>query len=155
MVTKPEGIVSHSYDIYFRQNTKKDYDAYINSGLEWLKSKDKMNVFWEERFGNFDKDFISNLFGRIVFENPMVVAETYMWQQERNERQTPLNWMTVLTAAVKKNNLHTVKETSENAYCHPCPPCREAGVLLAGIQSLKTILKMDDPEGTPAWSMRE
>ncbi len=60
-----------------------------------------MNVIWEERFGNFDKDFISNLFGRIVFENPMVVAETYMWQQERNERQTPLNWMIVLTAAVK------------------------------------------------------
>ena len=31
----------------------------------------------------------------------------------------------------------------KNSYCHPRPPCREAGVLLAGIQSLKTILKMD------------
>ena len=60
-----------------------------------------MNVIWEERFGNFDKDFISNLFGRIVFENPMVVAEKYMWQKERSIRPNPLNWLTVLTAAVK------------------------------------------------------
>lgn len=100
-VTKPGGIVSHSYDVYFRQDTGKVFEAYENSGLEWLKSKETMNVFWEERFGNFDKDFMLEMFGRIVFENPMVVAETYMWQQERNERQTPLNWMTVLTAAVK------------------------------------------------------
>lgn len=60
-----------------------------------------MNVIWEERFGNFDKDFMLEMFGRIVFENPMVVAETYMWQQERNERKTPLNWMTVLSAGIK------------------------------------------------------
>ncbi|MGB4853094.1 MAG: hypothetical protein WBQ38_12335, partial [Ignavibacteria bacterium] len=33
-------------------------------------------------------------------------------------------------------------ETSENHYCHP-------RVLLAGIQSLKTYLKIYDPEGTP------
>lgn len=100
-VTKPGGIVSHSYDVYFRQNTKKVFDAYINSGLEWLKSKDTMNVFWEEWLGDFDKKFVEDMFGRIIFENPMEVAEKYMWQKERSIRPNPLNWLTVLTAAVK------------------------------------------------------
>ncbi len=33
-VTKPGGIISHSYDVYFRQDTGKVFDAYENSGLE-------------------------------------------------------------------------------------------------------------------------
>jgi hypothetical protein len=60
-----------------------------------------MNVFWEDWIGNFDKGFIEDIFGKIVFENPMEVAEKYMWQKERDNRPTPLNWMTVLSAAVK------------------------------------------------------
>jgi cyclopropane fatty-acyl-phospholipid synthase-like methyltransferase len=38
-ILKPGGIVSHSYDIYYKQNTKKVFDAYENSGLQWLKTK--------------------------------------------------------------------------------------------------------------------
>ncbi|MBK6774077.1 MAG: hypothetical protein IPG78_18440 [Ignavibacteria bacterium] len=56
-------------------------DVYINSGLEWLKSKDTMNVFWEEWLGDFDKKFVEDMFGRIIFENPIEVAEKYMWQK--------------------------------------------------------------------------
>jgi len=103
-VLKPGGIVSHSYDIHYKQNTKAVFDAFENAKLEWLKSKNTMNVFWEEWLGKFDFERVERLFEIIVFENPMVVAEMYMWQQERKNRVAPKNYLTVLTAARKPLN---------------------------------------------------
>jgi len=100
-ILKPGGIVSHSYDIYYKQNTKYVFDAYENAGFEWLKPKETMNVFWEDWLVKPDVEFLKDVFGKIVFENPMYVAEVYMWQKQRDVRPTPLNWLTVLTAARK------------------------------------------------------
>ncbi len=100
-ILKPGGIVSHSYDIYYRQNTKNVFDAYENTGFEWLKPRDSMNVFWEDWLVKPDLELMKDIFGKIMFENPMFVAEVYMWQKARDIRPTPLNWMTVLTAAKK------------------------------------------------------
>lgn len=100
-ILKSGCIVSHTYDIYYRQNTENVFNAFENSGLQWLKPKSTMNVFWEDWLGKFDKDYVEEILGKIVFENPMEVAEKYMWQKERSVRPTPLNWMTVLSAGIK------------------------------------------------------
>jgi hypothetical protein len=60
-----------------------------------------MNVFWEEWLGDFEKNRIIEIFSKLIFENPMMVAEVYMFQTERDLRRSPLNWLSVLTAARK------------------------------------------------------
>jgi ubiquinone/menaquinone biosynthesis C-methylase UbiE len=40
-ILKPGGIVCHSYDIYYKQNTKPVFDAYENAGFKWLKERDQ------------------------------------------------------------------------------------------------------------------
>ena len=100
-ILKPGGIVCHSYDVYYGQNTKPVYDAFEYAGFKWLKPKETMNVFWEKWLGEFDKESITKIVQKIIFENPMFVAEIYMWQTERNLRDPQINWMSVLTAAQK------------------------------------------------------
>jgi SAM-dependent methyltransferase len=100
-ILKPGGIVSHSYDVYYRQSTKEVFDAYEGAGFKWLKPKSTMNVFWEDWLTKPNDDMIDELFDKIVFENPMEVAEKYMWQQDRNYRNAPINYLTVLNAATK------------------------------------------------------
>ena len=100
-ILKPGGIVSHSYDVYYKQSTKEVFDAYEGAKLEWLKPKDTMNVFWESWMPKPNEEAMDELFEKIVFENPMEVAEKYMWQQERNYRSSPINFVTVLNAARK------------------------------------------------------
>jgi len=100
-ILKPGGIVSHSYDISYGRKTKSVYDAYVESGFEFLKSKDRMTVFWEDWLGKFDKDRIEDIFRKLMTENPMFVAEKFMWQIERNKRSSPINYVTVLSAARK------------------------------------------------------
>lgn len=100
-ILKPGGIVSHSYDVYYRQSTKEVFDAYENAGFKWLKPRNTMNVFWEEWLAKPSDELIDELFDKIVFENPMEVAEKYMWQQDRNYRGSPINYMTVLNAGTK------------------------------------------------------
>ena len=100
-ILKPGGIVSHSYDVYYRQSTKEVFDAYEGAGFKWLKPKSTMNVFWEDWLTKPNDEMIDELFDKIVFENPMEVAEKYMWQQDRNYRSAPINFVTVLTGATK------------------------------------------------------
>lgn len=100
-ILKPGGIVSHSYDVYYKQSTKEVFNAYENAGFKWLKPKSTMNVFWEDWLGKFDDKIAEELFEKVVFENPIEVAEKYMWQQERNYRSSPINFVTVLNAGVK------------------------------------------------------
>jgi len=100
-ILKPGGIVCHSYDIHYGQNTKPVFDAFEKAGFNWLKSKDTMNVFWEEWLGEFDKNRIIDLFKKIILENPIYVAEVYMWQTERSIRKPQINWLSVLTGAKK------------------------------------------------------
>jgi len=100
-ILKPGGIVSHSYDVYYRQSTKEVFDAYEGAGFKWLKPKSTMNVFWEDWLTKPNDEMIDELFDKIVFENPMEVAEKYMWQQDRNYRNAPINFVTVLNAAIK------------------------------------------------------
>lgn len=100
-ILKEGGIVSHSFDVYFNQNTKSVYDAYENSGFEWIKSKDTMNVFWEKWLGEISTENLTALFENIITENPMQIAEVYMWEQERTKRHPPVNYFTILTAAKK------------------------------------------------------
>ncbi len=98
---KPGGIVYHSCDVYYGQTLRPLYDAYEEAGFEWLKPKETMNVFWEEWLCNWDIETVKSLLPVIVMENPMIVAEIYMWQQNREERSRPWNWLTVLTAGRK------------------------------------------------------
>lgn len=100
-IIKPGGITAHSYDVYYKQNTKSVFDAHLNSGFEWLKSKDTMNVFWEKWLCNYNSDDLEYLFANIMTENPMQVAEIYMWEQDRKKRQAPVNYFSILTAAKK------------------------------------------------------
>ena len=100
-ILKPGGILCHSYDIYFKQNTKPVFDAIEKAGFNWLKKKETMNVFWEEWLGEFDKERIIKIMEKIIFENPMFVAEVYMWQTERDLRDPQINWLSVLIAARK------------------------------------------------------
>lgn len=100
-ILKPGGIVSHSYDVYYKQSTKEVFDAYEHVNLKWLKPRSTMNVFWEDWLEKPDNNRMEELFEKIVFENPMEVAEKYMWQQERSARSSPINFVTVLTAARK------------------------------------------------------
>lgn len=60
-----------------------------------------MNIFWEKWLGEFDKESIVNIFKKLIFENPMIDAEVYMFQTERNLRDPQINWLSVLTAAKK------------------------------------------------------
>ena len=103
-ILKPGGMVSHTYDIYYEQDTKAVYNAYEKSGLKWLRPKDTMNVFWEDWLDKMDFEALKSLCEKIIFENPVFVAEHYMWQQERNNRQAPINCLTVLTAATKPSD---------------------------------------------------
>lgn len=112
-ILKPGGIVSHSYDICYRTNTKPVFEAYENNGFEWIKPRERMNVFWEEWLNNFNSLDLKELFEKILFENPMVVAETYMWEIERNERPSPTNYLSVLTTARKPLN-NFKKDNSNN-----------------------------------------
>ena len=98
---RPGGIVFHSYDVYYGQNVKDVFDAYENSGFEWLKPKESMNVFWEEWLCKADAELIKSILPTLMIENPMFVAEIYMWQQKREDRDRPWNWLTVLTAGRK------------------------------------------------------
>ncbi|MBV6478183.1 MAG: hypothetical protein HGGPFJEG_00931 [Ignavibacteria bacterium] len=101
-ILKPGGIVSHSYDVYYKQSTKEVFNAYENAGFKWLKPKNTMNVFWEDWLDVKNKENLTDdLFEKIVFENPIEVAEKYMWQQDRKYRNSPINFVTVLNAAVK------------------------------------------------------
>lgn len=111
-ILRPGGIVSHSYDIYYGQDTKAVFDAYENAKLKWLKPKSTMNVFWEKWLEKLDYESLEYLFEKVVFENPIFVAEQYMWQQERERRQSPMNFMTVLSAATKPLD----GSTPENKY---------------------------------------
>jgi ubiquinone/menaquinone biosynthesis C-methylase UbiE len=98
---RPGGIVFHSYDVYYGQNVRAVFDAYESAGFEWLKPKETMNVFWEEWLCNADTDMIKSMLPILMTENPMFVAEIYMWQQKREERNRPWNWLSVLTAGRK------------------------------------------------------
>lgn len=101
-ILKPGGIVSHSYDVYFGQSTKAVFNAFEYSGFKWLKPRNTMNVFWEDWLGKFDdKNFYLELLEKLVFENPVEVAEKYMWEQDRENRNSPINYLTVLTAGIK------------------------------------------------------
>lgn len=100
-ILKPGGIVAHSYDVYFDQDTKPVFDAFENNKFEWLKSKDSMNVVWEKWLNDFGENSYKKILHNIVFENPLFVAENYMWQKPRELRPTPLNFVTILTAARK------------------------------------------------------
>ncbi|MDQ3021257.1 MAG: class I SAM-dependent methyltransferase [Bacteroidota bacterium] len=114
-ILKPGGIASHSYDISYQTNTKPVFEAYEKNGFEWIKSRERMNVFWEEWLGNFDSLDLKELFGKILFENPMVVAESYMWQINRNNRPSPTNYLSVLATARKPFNDLTRTNESKNA----------------------------------------
>lgn len=103
-ILKPNGIVSHSYDVYYNQNTRAVYEAFENSKLKWLKSPETMNVFWEDWLGKFPPETLKLLLGKIVAENPAEVAEKYMWYIERSKRAAPINIFTILTAAIKSIN---------------------------------------------------
>lgn len=100
-ILSPGGIISHTYDVYYNQDTSAVFNAYDKSGLNWLKPKKTMNVFWEQWLDKMDFDTLVELCEKIVMENPIFVAEQYMWQQERNNRLAPMNYLTVLTAAKK------------------------------------------------------
>jgi len=103
-ILKPGGIFSHSFDISFKKDTKYVFDNIENLGFEWLKQKDKMNVFWEDWMGDFDKKKIEGILRNIVFENPSIVAETFMWETERSQRKSPTNFVSILMAARKPYN---------------------------------------------------
>jgi len=103
-ILKPGGILSHSYDVYYKQSTKEVFNAYEKAGFKWLKPRETMNVFWEEGLGKLDNELVDEMMEKIVFENPMEVAEKYMWQQERKYRNSPINFVTVLNAGVKPAN---------------------------------------------------
>ncbi|MEO8210045.1 MAG: methyltransferase domain-containing protein, partial [bacterium] len=113
-ILKPGGIVSHSFDIYYRQNTRPVYNAYENANFEWLKPKEKMNVFWEDWIENSSSIKVEDLMSKIIFENPMIVVEEYMWKQERSKRLSPINYMTVLTGARKPSEKSDTKITNGN-----------------------------------------
>ncbi len=98
---KPGGIMFHSYDVYYGQNVKPVFDAYENSGFDWLKPRETMNVFWEEWLCKNDYEVMKSILPILMIENPMFVAEVYMWQQKREDRNRPWNWLTVLTAGRK------------------------------------------------------
>ena len=100
-ILKPGGIVTHSYDIHYTQNTKAVFDAYVNSDFEWLKPRETMNLFWENWLNTISFEQVKELLKIIMFENAINVAEVYMWQHERNVRPTPQNWLSILTAARK------------------------------------------------------
>jgi|GEM_PF-807741 len=112
---KPGGIAAHSYDVYYSQNTKPLFDAYEKNNFKWLKKKDTMNVLWESWLNDFDKNDFEKLYYDIVFENPLVVAEVYMWQLERKSRGTPTNHVTILSAARKpfENENEVVSDKKE------------------------------------------
>ena len=101
---RPGGIFYHSYDVYYGQNVRAIFDAYENAGFDWLKPKDSMNVFWESWLCEPTADSIQKLLPVIVFENPMIVAEIYMWQRKREERDRPWNWLSVLVAGRKPDD---------------------------------------------------
>lgn len=111
-ILKPGGIVSHSYDISYRRNTKSVFDAYEKCGFEWLKSKERMTVFWEEWLCDFDKEQVEDIIERLMTENPIFVAEKFMWQIERNRRPSPINFVTVLSAARKPLEANIGKQKS-------------------------------------------
>ena len=115
-ILKPGGIVSHSYDVYYKQSTKEVFNGYENAGFKWLKPKSTMNVFWEDWLGKFNDDVKDELFEKIVFENPIEVAEKYMWQQDRNYRRPPINFVTVLNAGIKpiSSDEQTVSDNKKN-----------------------------------------
>ncbi len=110
---KPGGIVSHTYDIYYGQNTKAVFDAYENANFKWLKPKNTMNVFWEKWLDKLDYESLENLFEKIMFENPIFVAEQYMWQQERDRRLAPMNYMTLLTVGEKPSDQNVTVSVPE------------------------------------------
>lgn len=112
-ILKPGGIAAHSYDVYYTQDTKPVFDAFEKNKFEWLKSRESMNVIWESWLNDFKENSLENLFSNIVFENPLFVAEYYMWQLKRELRPTPQNFMTILTAARKpiSKNLEKEKKT--------------------------------------------
>jgi len=112
-ILKPGGIVSHTYDIYFRQDTKAVFDAYENAKFKWLKPKNTMNVFWEKWLNPFDYESLEYLFEKIIFENPIFVAEKFMWQEQRERRLSPINFMTILTGAQKPMNENSLNEISD------------------------------------------
>lgn len=114
-ILKPGGIVSHSYDISYRYDTRKVFDAYVKNGLDWLKPADRMTVFREEWLGEFDKEYIEDLFAKLMTENPIMVAETFMWQIPRDKRLSPVNYFTVLNAGVKPTG-NTVARTGEGSF---------------------------------------
>lgn len=101
MLLRPGGIVFHSYDVYYRQPVRLLFDEYEKAGFEWLKPKETMNVFWEDWLCEPSVELIDSVLPYLMMENPMVVAENYMWQQNREERPSPLNWLTIMTAARK------------------------------------------------------
>jgi SAM-dependent methyltransferase len=111
---RPGGIVFHSYDVYYGQNVKDVFDAYENSGFEWLKPKETMNVFWEDWLCNADAELIKSILPTLMIENPMFVAEIYMWQQKREDRDRPWNWLTVLTAGRKPLDNNYVENLESN-----------------------------------------
>lgn len=100
-ILKPGGIVSHSYDVYYGQDSSAVYNAYKSVGLQWLKKENTMNVFWEPWLRKVEYDELVELCEKVVMENPVFVAEHYMWQQERQNRQAPMNYLTIVNAAKK------------------------------------------------------
>ncbi|MBK9228816.1 MAG: hypothetical protein IPL67_17605 [Ignavibacteria bacterium] len=91
----------HPYDVYYRQPVRVLFDEYEKAGFEWLKPKETMNVFWEDWLCESSVGLIDSVLPYVMMENPMVVAENYMWQQKREERTNPWNWLTIMTAAKK------------------------------------------------------
>lgn len=111
---RPGGIMFHSYDVYYGQNVKPVFDAYENSGFEWLKPKETMNVFWEDWLCKNGNEIMKSILPTLMIENPMFVAEVYMWQQKREDRDRPWNWLTVLNAGRKPLDNYYVENVETN-----------------------------------------
>ncbi|MBK6876260.1 MAG: class I SAM-dependent methyltransferase [Ignavibacteria bacterium] len=90
LLLRPGGMAFHSYDVYYRQPVRVLYDEYEKAGFEWLKPKETMNVFWEDWLCESSVGLIDSVLPYVMMENPMVVAENYMWQQKREERNQSL-----------------------------------------------------------------
>ena len=112
-ILKPGGIVAHSYDVFYSQDTKPVFEAFEKNNFKWLKSRDTMTVVWEKWLNKYNEQTLEKLIYNAVFENPLVVAENYMWMQKREHRPAPMNFMTILMAA-RKPDLNAPKDKKHN-----------------------------------------
>ncbi len=69
-ILRPGGIVSHSYNVSYRYDTSKVFNAYESNGFEWLKPKHTMNVFWDDRICQNDKEELLEAFEKVKGRKP-------------------------------------------------------------------------------------